>query len=227
MNRFPAWWAGMTTHLSYRPARLHRLAESITWNRFLSSINVYNYGLCSCIDYPPPVSGPGSRHMGSGTLRHRDTLSKGRIVQGKKLSGTPRSGTHLHGIPYNLVVLEYLYQPAHWYMYSTSNPHCKQTESQYLFFSILETVCCNTQRGTSPLFYCVILKKINKEIRETYSHVNWEIKWTFPWFLRKQKCPLSTRPGKFKRMVSRKNRIGYTTLLSGEQKTNFNFWLSY
>jgi hypothetical protein len=49
-----------------------------------------------------------------------------------------------------------------------SNPHCKQTESQYLFFSILETVCCNTQRCNSPLFYCVILKKI----RETYSHVN-------------------------------------------------------
>ncbi len=26
--------------LSYRPARLHRLAESIPWNRFLGSINV-------------------------------------------------------------------------------------------------------------------------------------------------------------------------------------------
>ncbi len=27
--------------LSYRPARLHRLAELISWNRFLGSINVY------------------------------------------------------------------------------------------------------------------------------------------------------------------------------------------
>ncbi len=30
---------------SYRPARLHRPAESISWNRFLCSINVYKYGL--------------------------------------------------------------------------------------------------------------------------------------------------------------------------------------
>jgi hypothetical protein len=34
--------------LSYRPARLHRLAEFNPWNRFLSSLNVYKYGLrCS------------------------------------------------------------------------------------------------------------------------------------------------------------------------------------
>jgi hypothetical protein len=31
--------------LSYRPARLHRLAEFIPWNRFLGSINVQKYGL--------------------------------------------------------------------------------------------------------------------------------------------------------------------------------------
>jgi hypothetical protein len=31
--------------LSYQPARLHRLAESIPWNRFLGSLNVYKYGL--------------------------------------------------------------------------------------------------------------------------------------------------------------------------------------
>jgi hypothetical protein len=31
--------------LSYRPARLHRLAELMPWNRFLGSINVYKYGL--------------------------------------------------------------------------------------------------------------------------------------------------------------------------------------
>ncbi len=33
-------------YLSYRPARLSRLSESIPRNRFLGSINVYKYGLC-------------------------------------------------------------------------------------------------------------------------------------------------------------------------------------
>ncbi len=32
-------------YLSYRPATLHSLAESILRNRFLGSINVYKYGL--------------------------------------------------------------------------------------------------------------------------------------------------------------------------------------
>jgi hypothetical protein len=32
-------------YLLYRPARLHRLAESIPRNRFLGSLNVYKYGL--------------------------------------------------------------------------------------------------------------------------------------------------------------------------------------
>jgi hypothetical protein len=31
--------------ISYRPARLHRLAELMPWNRFLGSINVLKYGL--------------------------------------------------------------------------------------------------------------------------------------------------------------------------------------
>jgi len=31
---------------SYRPARLHKLAESIPWNRFLGSIKVLKYRLC-------------------------------------------------------------------------------------------------------------------------------------------------------------------------------------
>ncbi len=31
-NRFPAWPAGSTTYLTYRPAGKHRLAESIPWN---------------------------------------------------------------------------------------------------------------------------------------------------------------------------------------------------
>jgi hypothetical protein len=33
-------------YLTYRPARLHRLAESIPWNRFLGSLNVYKFGHC-------------------------------------------------------------------------------------------------------------------------------------------------------------------------------------
>jgi len=33
-------------YLTYRPARLHRLAESIPWNLFLSSLNVCKFGLC-------------------------------------------------------------------------------------------------------------------------------------------------------------------------------------
>jgi hypothetical protein len=41
-NRFPAWRAGMKTIFDVPPARL---AESIPWNRFLGSLNVYRYGL--------------------------------------------------------------------------------------------------------------------------------------------------------------------------------------
>jgi hypothetical protein len=31
--------------VSYQPARLHRQAEFIPWNQFLSSLNIYKYGL--------------------------------------------------------------------------------------------------------------------------------------------------------------------------------------
>jgi hypothetical protein len=34
-------------YLSYRLASLHRLAELIPRNRFLGSLNVYKYGLCT------------------------------------------------------------------------------------------------------------------------------------------------------------------------------------
>ncbi len=44
-NRFPACWAGTTTHLSYRADWLHRLSESIPRNRFLGLSNVSKYGL--------------------------------------------------------------------------------------------------------------------------------------------------------------------------------------
>jgi hypothetical protein len=38
--------------LSYRPARLHRLAESNPWNRFLGSLKVNNTGsVCIVLDY--------------------------------------------------------------------------------------------------------------------------------------------------------------------------------
>ncbi len=36
-------------NVSYRPARSHRLAKLIPRNRFLGSINIYKYGLCSGI----------------------------------------------------------------------------------------------------------------------------------------------------------------------------------
>jgi hypothetical protein len=32
-------------YVVWRPARLHRLTESILWNRFLGSLNVYKFGL--------------------------------------------------------------------------------------------------------------------------------------------------------------------------------------
>ncbi len=41
--------------LSYRPARLHRLVESIPRNRFLSSLNVYKYGLSCTVWWKPFV----------------------------------------------------------------------------------------------------------------------------------------------------------------------------
>ncbi len=47
-------WPVRQPYLSYRPARLHRLAESIPLNRFLGSLNIYKYGVrfaqALCID---------------------------------------------------------------------------------------------------------------------------------------------------------------------------------
>jgi len=40
-NWFPTWWAGTKPYLLYRLARLHRLADSITRNRFLDSLNIW------------------------------------------------------------------------------------------------------------------------------------------------------------------------------------------
>jgi hypothetical protein len=38
--------------LSYRPARLHGLVESIPWSRFPSSIKVYEFVLCALHVFP-------------------------------------------------------------------------------------------------------------------------------------------------------------------------------
>jgi hypothetical protein len=38
-------------YLTYRPARLHRLAKLISWNRFLGSLDVYKFGLWFCDRY--------------------------------------------------------------------------------------------------------------------------------------------------------------------------------
>jgi hypothetical protein len=52
--RFSAWRAGTKPYLSYWPAKLRRLAKSITRNRFLGYINVYKYEPC----LPPPPRPP-------------------------------------------------------------------------------------------------------------------------------------------------------------------------
>ncbi len=44
-NRFPAGGPIRQPYLTYQPARLHRLAESVAWNRFLDFLNVYKFGL--------------------------------------------------------------------------------------------------------------------------------------------------------------------------------------
>jgi hypothetical protein len=36
--------------LSYRPARLHELAESVPWNRFLGSLKVLKYRLWTGVE---------------------------------------------------------------------------------------------------------------------------------------------------------------------------------
>ncbi len=53
-------------YLTYWPTRLHRLSESIPWNRFLGSVNVYIYGLCALypvvheVSIPQPMENVGS-----------------------------------------------------------------------------------------------------------------------------------------------------------------------
>jgi hypothetical protein len=40
-------------YLTYRPVRLHRLAESIPSNRYMDSLNIYKYGLWLPVDRMP------------------------------------------------------------------------------------------------------------------------------------------------------------------------------
>ena len=43
--------------LTYRHARLHRLADSIPWNRFMGSLNVYKFGIRMLLDYAAKCGG--------------------------------------------------------------------------------------------------------------------------------------------------------------------------
>jgi hypothetical protein len=49
-------WVGIW--LSYQPDRLHSLAELVTWNRFLGSLKVKKFGLCTrlCSSTLPPIA---------------------------------------------------------------------------------------------------------------------------------------------------------------------------
>ncbi len=45
-NRFPSWRAGTPTLFDVPARRAHGLSESISWNRFQGSLNIYKFGLC-------------------------------------------------------------------------------------------------------------------------------------------------------------------------------------
>jgi hypothetical protein len=45
---YVAWRAGSANKVIVPASRLHRLAESIPWNRFLGSLNVYKFILSIC-----------------------------------------------------------------------------------------------------------------------------------------------------------------------------------
>ncbi len=60
--------------LSYRPARLHRLAELIPWNRFRGSLKVKKFRLCF-IPYP------GGKGVPPGVLGQDRRLNRLQLVQ--------------------------------------------------------------------------------------------------------------------------------------------------
>jgi hypothetical protein len=55
-NRFPAWRADTTTLFDVL-AHQDRLAESIPWNRFRGSLNVYKFGIRMLLDYAAKCGG--------------------------------------------------------------------------------------------------------------------------------------------------------------------------
>jgi hypothetical protein len=52
-NLFPACRAGTTTQFDCQA----RLAESISWNRFMGSLNVYKFGIRMLLDYAAKCGG--------------------------------------------------------------------------------------------------------------------------------------------------------------------------
>ncbi len=63
-------------YFSYRPVRLHRLAESIPRNQFLGSIDVYKYGLCTLY-----ITGKQTVYTVTVYCMY-DAIEKQRILQG-------------------------------------------------------------------------------------------------------------------------------------------------
>ncbi len=55
--------------MSYRPGRLHKLAESIPWNRFLGSLNFHKFGLRR------PLLGEGEGTVGPSVSEPRKLMA--------------------------------------------------------------------------------------------------------------------------------------------------------
>ncbi len=55
-------------YFSYRSAKLHRLAESNSRNRFLVSLNVYKYGLWTFCVHQLMAAGRGERYYWVGNV---------------------------------------------------------------------------------------------------------------------------------------------------------------
>ncbi len=74
--------------LSYRPARLHKLAELIPWNRFLGSIKVYKFGLRLPSDNRKWMNGVSDcgRSMGPNGCKHlQDAIQASRTRDNNRM----------------------------------------------------------------------------------------------------------------------------------------------
>jgi hypothetical protein len=102
-------------YLTHRPARLHRLAESIPQNRFLGSLNVYKFGLStsSCVYFverrrrtvvpplpPPPAHCAQVVRVGGGEGGDQEPVSPG-LVSGSG-QAVPLSSYHKFPLPPSL-----------------------------------------------------------------------------------------------------------------------------